>query len=79
MHGFPNHISLNDCDILPVVLKSMNPMKSKKTRDDIFTLSGTGGGGPFRPPCRKIAISPELNLRWTSDQSVNSSLSVVVQ
>ena len=29
--------------------------------------------------CRKIAISPELNIRWTSDQSVNSSLSVVVQ
>ena len=20
----------------------------------------------FNPPCRKIAISPELNLRWTS-------------
>ena len=33
----------------------------------------------FSPPCRKIAISPEPNLRWTSDQSVNSSLSVVVQ
>ena len=29
--------------------------------------------------CRKIAISPEPNLRWTSDQSVNSSLSVAVQ
>ena len=29
--------------------------------------------------CQKIAISPELNLRWTSDQSVNSSLSVAVQ
>ena len=26
-----------------------------------------------------IAISPETNLRWTSDQSVNSNLSVVVQ
>ena len=51
-------------------------------------------GGPFQPPplnpnyprggaiiilCRKIAISPEPNLRWTSDQSVNSSLSVAVQ
>ena len=29
--------------------------------------------------CRKIAISPEPNLRWTSDQSVNSRLSVAVQ
>ena len=36
-------------------------------------------GGPFRPPCWKIAISPEPNLRWTWHQSVNSSLSVVVQ
>ena len=36
-------------------------------------------GGPNGPPCRKIMISPEPNLRWTSDQSVNSSLSVVVQ
>ena len=36
-------------------------------------------GGPNGPPCRKIAISSEPNLRWTSDQSVNSSLSVVVQ
>ena len=38
-----------------------------------------GGGGLLGPPCRKIAISPEPNLRCTSDQSVNSSLSVVVQ
>merc|ERR1711954_356352 len=29
--------------------------------------------------CRKIAISLEPNLRWTSDQSANSSLSVAVQ
>ena len=29
--------------------------------------------------CWKIAISPEPNLRWTSDQSINSSLSIVVQ
>ena len=43
-----------------------------------LTISGTGGG-LLGPPCRKIAISPEPNLRWTSDQSVNSSLSVVVQ
>ena len=42
-----------------------------------LTLSGMGG--PFRPPCRKIAISPEPNLCWTSYQSVNLSLSVVVQ
>ena len=39
----------------------------------------TVGGGANGPPCRKIAISPEPNLRWTSDQSVNSSLSIVVQ
>ena len=37
------------------------------------------GGDLLGPPCRKIAISPEPNLRWSSDQSVNSSLSVVVQ
>ena len=37
------------------------------------------GGGLFSPPCRKIAISSEPNLRWTSDQSVNSRLSVAVQ
>ena len=35
-------------------------------------------GGQMAPPCRKIAISPVPNFRWTSDQSVNSSLSVVV-
>ena len=29
--------------------------------------------------CRKIAISPQPNIRWTWDQSVNSSLSVVIQ
>ena len=38
-----------------------------------------GGGGLLGPPCRKTAISPEPNLCWTSDQSVNLSLSVVVQ
>ena len=36
-------------------------------------------GGQNSPPCRRIAISPKPNLRWTSDQSVNSSLSVLVQ
>ena len=36
-------------------------------------------GGAIIIHCRKIAISPEPNLRWTLDQSVNSSLSVVVQ
>ena len=40
--------------------------------------SPTVGGGPNGPLCRKIAISLEPNLRWTSDQSVDSSLSVVV-
>ena len=29
--------------------------------------------------CQKIAVSPEPNLRWTSNQSVNSSLSVAVK
>ena len=29
--------------------------------------------------CRYIVIPLEPNLRWTSDQPVNSSLSVVVQ
>ena len=38
-----------------------------------------GGGGLLGPPFRKISISPEPNLRWISDQSVNSSLSVAVQ
>ena len=38
-----------------------------------------GGGRLLGPPCQKIAISPEPNLRWTSKKSVNSSLSVVVQ
>ena len=37
------------------------------------------GGDAIIILCRKIAISPETNLRWTSDQSVNSSLSVAVQ
>ena len=37
------------------------------------------GGGAIIILCRKIAISPQPNLRWTSDQSVNSSLSVAVQ
>ena len=37
-------------------------------------------GGVFSAsPCWKIAISPEPNLRWTSDLSVNSTLSVAVQ
>ena len=44
----------------------------------ILTLSGMGGAF-LGPPCRKIVISPEPDLRWTSDQSVNSSLSVAVQ
>ena len=41
--------------------------------------SKPGRGGIFIILCQKIAISPEPNLRWTSDQSVNSSFSVVVQ
>ena len=45
----------------------------------MFNPNQTGGGGANGPPCRKIAISPERNLRWTSDQSVNSCLSVAVQ
>ena len=36
-------------------------------------------GGVIIILCQKIAISAELNLHWTSDQSVNSSLCVVVQ
>ena len=36
------------------------------------------GGGLLGPPCQKIAISREPNLHWTSHQSVNSSLSIVV-
>ena len=41
------------------------------------TATGEGGNAMIFL-CRKIAISLEPNLRWTSDQSVNSSLSVVV-
>ena len=37
------------------------------------------GGGLIIIIYQKIAISPEPNLCWTSDQSVNSSLSVAVQ
>ena len=37
------------------------------------------GGGAIIILCRKIAISPQPNIRSTWDQSVNSSLSVVVQ
>ena len=37
-------------------------------------------GGPNGPPSvGKSQFLQEPNLRWTSDQSVNSSLSVVVQ
>ena len=45
----------------------------------LLTLIIPGGGGAIIILCRKIAISPEPNLRWTSDQSANSSLSVAVQ
>ena len=38
-----------------------------------------GEGGAIIILRRKNAISPEPNLRWTSDQSVNSRLSVVFQ
>ena len=44
----------------------------------ILTLINAGGGGAIILPCRKTAISPERNIRVTWDQSVNSSLSVVV-
>ena len=36
-------------------------------------------GGVIIILCWKSAIFPEPNIRWTSDQSVNSSLSVAVQ
>ena len=45
----------------------------------ILTLTIPGGGDAIIILCRKIAISPEPKLRWISDQSVNSSLSVAVQ
>ena len=38
-----------------------------------------GWGGAIIILCRKIVISLEPNLHWTSDQSINSSLSVAVQ
>ena len=71
MHNMLNMIKLSTwpCNMIFMV---------NKTLHSCLTLSGTGGG-LLGPHCRKIAISPELNLRWTSDQSVNSGLSIVVQ
>ena len=57
----------------------MNIQHSNLTKTHLKLNPNQTEGGPNGPPCRKIAISPEPNLRWTSDQSVNSSLSVVVQ
>ena len=51
------------------------------TRIDINYLLNPSypGGGIIIILCRKIAISLDPNLRWTSDLSVNTSLSVAVQ
>ena len=43
------------------------------------TLINAEGGGTIILLHLRIAFSPERNIRWTQDQSVNSSLSVVVQ
>ena len=43
-----------------------------------LTLINTGGGGIILLHLR-ITFSPHPNIRWTRDQSVHSSLSVVVQ
>ena len=50
----------------------------------VMYLVRSGVGSLLNPSypiifCRKIAISLELNLRWTSDQFLNSSMSVVEQ
>ena len=49
--------------------------------EDWWTLIIPEGweGGVIIIFCRKIVISPEPNLCWTSDQFVSSSLSVAVQ
>ena len=44
----------------------------------LITLFNLGGGAIILLCC-KIAIFPEPNIWWTSEQSANSSLSVMVQ
>ena len=45
----------------------------------LFNPNSRGGGGAIILLHRRIAFSPQPNIRRTQDQSVNSSLSVVVQ
>ena len=74
MHNMLNMIKLSTwpCNMIFMV---------NKTLHSCLTLSGTGG--TFRPPLSEnrdfSGIEPPLDLRWTSDQSVNSGLSIVVQ